>query len=66
MHRDVPPALIGSSFRAVSRCPKGDDHSVADAGLALVAVLSEKLGLEGLAQELALHSALLVDTICHR
>jgi len=27
-----------------------DDHSVADAGLALVAVLSEKLGLEELAQ----------------
>jgi hypothetical protein len=29
-----------------------DDHAVADAGLALVAVLSEKLGLEELAQEL--------------
>jgi hypothetical protein len=29
-----------------------DDHAVADAGLALVAVLSEKLGLEALAQEL--------------
>jgi hypothetical protein len=29
-----------------------DDHAVADAGLALVAVLSEKLGLESLAQEL--------------
>ena len=40
-----------------------DDHSVADAGLALVAVLSEKLGLEELAEH---HSALLVDTICHR
>ncbi|MCU1492325.1 MAG: hypothetical protein JWO62_89 [Acidimicrobiaceae bacterium] len=43
-----------------------DDHSVADAGLALVTVLSEKLGLEELAQELALHTALLVDAICHR
>jgi hypothetical protein len=39
-----------------------DDHSVAYAGLALVAVLSEKLGLEVLAH----HTALLVDTICHR
>jgi hypothetical protein len=39
-----------------------DDHSVADAGLALVAVLSEKLDLE----ELAHHTALLVDAICHR
>ncbi|MHB1987950.1 MAG: IS1380 family transposase [Acidimicrobiales bacterium] len=29
-----------------------DDHAVADAGLALVAVLSEKLGLESLASEL--------------
>jgi hypothetical protein len=29
-----------------------DDHAVADAGLALVAVLSEKLGLEALAEEL--------------
>jgi hypothetical protein len=29
-----------------------DDHAVADAGLALVALLSEKLGLEALAQEL--------------
>jgi hypothetical protein len=29
-----------------------DDHAVADAGLALVAVLSEKLGLEALASEL--------------
>jgi len=29
-----------------------DDHAVADAGLALVAVLSEKLGLESLAEEL--------------
>src|SRR5665213_4441622 len=29
-----------------------DDHAVADAGLALVAVLSERLGLESLAEEL--------------
>jgi hypothetical protein len=29
-----------------------DDHAVAEAGLALVAVLSEKLGLEALADQL--------------
>ena len=29
-----------------------DDHAVADAGLALVGVLSEQLGLEALAEEL--------------
>ncbi len=29
-----------------------DDHAVADAGLALVGVLSEKLGLEVISEEL--------------
>jgi hypothetical protein len=53
-----------SSSRSASRLSVtfDDDHSVADAGLALVAVLSEKLGIE----ELAHHTALLIDTICHR
>jgi hypothetical protein len=43
-----------SSSRSASRLSVtfDDDHAVADAGLALVAVLSEKLGLEVAAQEL--------------
>src|SRR5665213_2047194 len=43
-----------SSSRSASRLSVtfDDDHAVADAGLALVAVLAEKLGLEALADEL--------------
>ena len=43
-----------SSSRSASRLSVtfDDDHAVADAGLVLVAVLSEKLGLEALAEEL--------------
>jgi DDE family transposase len=43
------PSSRGTSWLSVTF---DDDHAVADAGLALIAVLSEKLGLEALAEEL--------------